>query len=148
TLKWHSRSVHSVAFSPDSTRLASASSDNMVKVWDASSGECPQTLSIGKPLQRISFDISGTYLHTDIGTIEICVPLGSSPLLSHSEPQSPQCHGLALSADRVWIIYNSENLMWLPSEYRPSCSAMSGNIVSIGVGTGRVWICKVELSTS
>src|SRR5271155_706782 len=33
-----------VAFSHDSARLASASSDKTVKIWDASSGECLQTL--------------------------------------------------------------------------------------------------------
>ena len=33
-----------MAFSPDSARLASASYDNTVKIWDASSGECLQTL--------------------------------------------------------------------------------------------------------
>src|SRR5277367_2866229 len=44
TLEGHSGSVRSVAFSHDSTRLASASDDKTVKIWDASSGECLQTL--------------------------------------------------------------------------------------------------------
>jgi WD40 repeat protein len=44
TLEGHSREVTSVAFSHDSSKLASASSDKMVKVWDASSGACLQTL--------------------------------------------------------------------------------------------------------
>ena len=44
TLEGHSGLVSSVAFSHDSTRLASASGDNTVKIWDASSGECLQTL--------------------------------------------------------------------------------------------------------
>src|SRR5438477_8071282 len=40
TLEGHSDSVKSVAFSHDSTRrLASASADSTVKIWDASSGE-------------------------------------------------------------------------------------------------------------
>ena len=44
TLKGHSRGVRSVAFSHDSARLASASYDRTVKIWDASSGECLPTL--------------------------------------------------------------------------------------------------------
>src|SRR3954451_14694708 len=44
TLEAHSGSVNSVAFSGDSTRLASASYDRTVKIWDASSGKCLQTL--------------------------------------------------------------------------------------------------------
>ncbi|KAF2678860.1 hypothetical protein K458DRAFT_282421, partial [Lentithecium fluviatile CBS 122367] len=44
TLEGHSGAVMSVAFSHDSTRLASASYDNTVKVWDVHSGACLQTL--------------------------------------------------------------------------------------------------------
>ncbi|KAF2788429.1 WD40 repeat-like protein, partial [Melanomma pulvis-pyrius CBS 109.77] len=44
TLKGHSDSVSSVAFSPDLTQLASGSGDQTVKIWDASSGECLSTL--------------------------------------------------------------------------------------------------------
>ncbi|XP_014553192.1 hypothetical protein COCVIDRAFT_29563, partial [Bipolaris victoriae FI3] len=44
TLEGHSDRVNSVAFSHDSTRLASASLDSAVKIWDASSGTCVHTL--------------------------------------------------------------------------------------------------------
>jgi hypothetical protein len=43
TLKGHGSEVMSVAFSPDSSRLASASGDHTVKVWDAATGQ--QTLT-------------------------------------------------------------------------------------------------------
>jgi WD40 repeat protein len=146
TLKGHSGVVMSVAFSHDSAWLASASYDETVKIWDASSGVCLQTLIIGQALFRISFDITDSYLQTNIGTIEISALSGPRPLLSHSEPQSPQYQGLALSSDGVWITYNSENLIWLPLDYRPSCLVVSENMIGTGVRTGRVWICKVELN--
>src|SRR5207248_2264502 len=44
TLEGHSHWVNSVAFSHDSARLASASHDKTVKIWDVSRGECLQTL--------------------------------------------------------------------------------------------------------
>ena len=128
-------SVRSVAFSPDSARLASASHDNTVKIWDASSGECLQTLDIGKALFNISVDTTGSYLHTEMGTIAIDAPTPSVP-----DPQIPRYQGGALSSDRAWITYNSENVVWLPSEYRPLCSAVSGKTIGIGVGSGKVWI--------
>ncbi|KAH7114689.1 NACHT domain-containing protein [Dactylonectria macrodidyma] len=44
TLEGHSGSVMSVAFSLDGQRLASASDDGTVKIWDATTGYCQATL--------------------------------------------------------------------------------------------------------
>ncbi|KAI9769750.1 MAG: hypothetical protein M1839_003596 [Geoglossum umbratile] len=145
TLEGHSDWVQSVAFSPNSAQLASASNDHTVKIWDASNGKCLQTLSIGKALFNISIDTTGLYLHTEIGTIAINAST-SSITPSVTDPQSSQYKGWGLSSDGVWITYDSENLVWLPSEYRPSCSAVSGNIIGIGVGSGRVWICNFNIN--
>ncbi|OCL00978.1 uncharacterized protein K441DRAFT_485688, partial [Cenococcum geophilum 1.58] len=132
-------------FSHDSARLASASYDWTVKIWDASSGECLQTVSINKVLFRISFDTTSSCLHTEIGTIAID-PLSALNITSSiTDLQDSQYQGRALSPDGAWITYNSENLVWLPSEYRPSCSAVSGKTIGVGVGSGKVWICNVEL---
>jgi WD40 repeat protein len=149
TLEGHSGSVNSVAFSHDSTRLASASYDRTVKIWDASSGACLQTLKISTVLRNISFDITGLYLHTEIGAITIgATPLVLSSTPTVTEPQNPGYQGLALSSDKAWITHNSKNLVWLPSEYRPSYSAVLGKTIGIGVGSGIVWICKVWFDIS
>ncbi|KAF2190335.1 WD40 repeat-like protein [Zopfia rhizophila CBS 207.26] len=147
TLEGHIGYVRSVAFSHDSTRLASASDDRTVKIWNVSSGECEQTLDIGQTLHKISFNTTGSCIHTEIGTIT----LTASPFFQTADvtgpqyPQYPQYQGGGMSLDRAWITYNDKHMLWLPSEYRPSCSAVLGNNVGIGVGSGRVWICSFHL---
>ena len=44
TLRGHTRSVLCVAFSPDGTRLATASEDQTIKLWDSATGEEVLTL--------------------------------------------------------------------------------------------------------
>ena len=44
TLKGHTGSVLSVAFSPDGKRIVSGSEDETLKVWDAVSGQVTLTL--------------------------------------------------------------------------------------------------------
>ncbi|KAL1644350.1 hypothetical protein SLS61_008857, partial [Didymella pomorum] len=147
TLEGHSDWVSSVAFSHDSSKLASASWDDTVKVWDASSGACLQTLNIGRTLYSLSFDPTSSFLRTDIGPIAI----HDQGVRSESdvvELAHPHYLGTSLSSDNIWIKYNGRNVLWIPSEYRPSCSAVCGNRVGMGVGTGRVWTCNFDPDTS
>ncbi|RYP43315.1 hypothetical protein DL768_009981 [Monosporascus sp. mg162] len=45
TLEDHSKSVLSIAWSHDASRLASGSADNTVKIWDPATGKCVSTLN-------------------------------------------------------------------------------------------------------
>jgi WD40 repeat protein len=148
TLGDHHGEVSSVTFSHDSARLASASVDKTVKIWDASSGKCLQTLDIGKALFNISIDTTSSYLHTEIGTIAINTSASNRTPYITTNPQNSRYQGWALSSDGAWITYNSENVVWLPSEYRPSCSAVSGKTIGIGVGSGKVWMCNFKVGDS
>ncbi|KAF1967999.1 WD40 repeat-like protein, partial [Bimuria novae-zelandiae CBS 107.79] len=89
TLQGHNGPVNSVAFSHDSARLASASFDRTVKLWEASSGGCLYTLSIGKALSSISFNITDSYLYTDLGTIDISALSDLVVLPTTLEPHNP-----------------------------------------------------------
>jgi WD40 repeat protein len=145
TLEGHSHLVSSVAFSHDSTKLASASYDKTIKVWDASSGACLQTLKFGEILRDISFDSTSSCLLTEIGTFAID-SLTTSGGTAIAEPGRALHLGVGLSTDNTWIQHDGRNMLWIPSEYRPSHSAVCGTTVGMGVGTGRVWLCSISVA--
>jgi WD40 repeat protein len=128
TLEGHSGFVYSVAFSHDSTRLASASGDNTVKIWDASSGACLQTLE----------GHSGRVSSTDL----VSILASLHPNKTVTQLQQPVSQEVAISPNHTWISNNAQDVLWLPTEYRPVCSAMSGRCVGIGTGSGKVWFCR------
>ncbi|KAL5381218.1 hypothetical protein DPSP01_007211 [Paraphaeosphaeria sporulosa] len=126
TLEGHSGGVISVAFSADSTRLASASDDTTVKIWEVSSGACLQTLEGN----------SGYISSADL------ISIFASLRLRTAEPQQAIRQGIAISSDSTWISDNAQNMLWLPTEYRPSSLAISSTSVGFGTGSGKVWVCR------
>jgi WD40 repeat protein len=143
TFHGHIDYVMSVAFSHDSTKLASASRDETIRLWDATNGECLQTLDTGRILHGLSFDPTGSFLHTEIGTIALQSLEGSSTR-TIAESDRPLYVATSLSSDTIWIQQAGKNMLWVPSEYRPSCSSVSGTTIGLGVGTGRVWFCRIS----
>jgi WD40 repeat protein len=144
TLEGHSGSLNTVAFSHDSAKLASASADKMVKIWDASSGACLQTLDTDQFLDTLSFDSTGSFLYTVKGAIAL-QSAEPSNVRDIAESKRSLYVAISLSPEGIWIKHAGENMLWLPSEYRPSCSSVSGAVVGIGTGTGKVWFCSINL---
>jgi hypothetical protein len=112
-------------------------------MWDASSGACLQTLNVGSSLYDLSFDPDGSRLYTELGSFEI-QSLETSSITDLVEPARPLCVGTGVSSDRIWIQHAGNNMLWVPSEYRPSHSSVCGTMVGVGVGSGRVWICSID----
>nr|ADA68836.1 HET-R [Podospora anserina] len=153
TLEGHRGSVHSVAFSPDGQRFASGAVDDTVKIWDPASGQCLQTLEgHNGSVSSVAFSADGQRLAS--GAVDCTVKIW--------DPASGQClqtlegyrssvssvafladnqgaHGYRLGQDTTWVICNGQNVLWLPPEYRPTCSAIQGRIVAIGCSSGRVF---------
>jgi len=138
TLEGHSDSVWSVAFSYDGTQVISGSWDKTVKIWDAGSGACLKTLNVGRTVSPVAFDTTGLYLLTNTGTISWDILSDSNTALAATALEEPRHHGYGLNADKAWITWNGQNILWLPSEYRPSCSAVASSTIVIGCTSGRV----------
>jgi WD40 repeat protein len=130
TLEGHSEAISSVAFSHDSARLASASYDSTVKLWDARSGACLQTLKG-----------HGSWA-SSAGIVSILASRQSDKTVRNPQHSIPL--EASVSSNRTWVSTDAQNLLWLPTEYRPSCSTVSPRCVGLGTGSGKVWICYLE----
>ncbi len=73
-------------------------------------------------ISRVAFDKTGTGLQTNLGTV----------VLSPSDSGLQSFMGWALSEDGLWITFNKEHMLWLPSEFRPSCSVVEGDKIYTG----------------
>jgi WD40 repeat protein len=141
------KSFRSITFSHDSSRLAAAFGENIVKVFDAKSGVCLQTLSVDRKITSLSFDSTGSHLHTNVGTIAVDSSETSS-LVTLAEPKHCQWLGAGISSDGMWITNGDQNILRIPPEYRGDCSCVGGNMVAIGTESGKVWICSVDLPSA
>ncbi|MFF8726291.1 WD40 repeat domain-containing serine/threonine protein kinase [Streptomyces sp. NPDC015171] len=77
TLTGDARYVRSVAFSPDSSVLATDSDESTVRIWDASRGTALHTLPIGSgnDMVQMAFSADGTLLMThNVGVVQIWDP--------------------------------------------------------------------------
>ncbi|KAF5128340.1 Vegetative incompatibility protein HET-E-1 [Metarhizium anisopliae] len=138
-LKSHGDSVRSAAFSHDSTLVASASDDKLVRIWRRKTGECIYTINLGITLRRLSFDPNTSLLLTEVGAVTIgCINATSMSTPSNSAVISPNFSGYGISRDMCWITWHGDNLLWLPVEFRPSCSNVSRSTVVIGSASGKV----------
>jgi WD40 repeat protein len=142
TLYGHRNWVSSVAFSHDGTQVVSGSDDKTVKIWDAGSGACLKTLNIGRTFYNVA------YLLTNIGATLWDISSDSNTALAATALEEPRHHGYGLSVDQGWITWNGQNVLWLPSEYRPSCLAIASSTIVIGCPSGRVLTINFSFNKS
>ncbi|EAQ85350.1 hypothetical protein CHGG_09364 [Chaetomium globosum CBS 148.51] len=101
TLEGHRYSVSLVAWSHDVTRLASASNDGTVKIWDPATDQCVSTLKTDGDVDDLQFhesnsDLLRTNLGTfDLGTLTISTVFGPTS----TDRSSPIAVGYGLSSN-------------------------------------------------
>ncbi|MDY7231368.1 AAA-like domain-containing protein [Hyalangium rubrum] len=124
----HKGRVFAVAFSPDSSLLATGSSDTTARLWDASSGKALAILSHQGAVNAVAFGPDGSRLATgsDDHTARLWQAYPGKPLaiLAHDQSVSavafsPDGSRLATSDDktaRLWEVSSGKLLALLPHQ--------------------------------
>ncbi|KIM95286.1 hypothetical protein OIDMADRAFT_183875 [Oidiodendron maius Zn] len=145
--------ANAVTLSTNGKYIASSLKNGGVNIWDTETGQCCQRINVCKGFRSISFDRTGSCLHTDIGTIILRPSLSllsaaPSSLRPYQSPQEPSFRGYSISLDGAWIMWNSEKLLWLPPEYRPIKSAIAGSAVVLASLSKRILIFRFSMDSS
>jgi hypothetical protein len=90
TLSGHTANVFEVVFSPDGKRLATASDDGSIRIWNAASGETQVTFTPGAAAYHLTFGTDGKTLTTTEADGRIKVwDAATGKLLNTTEPPAP-----------------------------------------------------------
>jgi WD40 repeat protein len=140
-LEGHHWEVNAVAFSTDGQLLASASFDHTVKLWNLATGELSQQIAdYDVTVRHLRFSSGDQCLETDRGVLKL------QSNQSAGQAAMSQTSGTIMMVGD-WIIYDKKNLLWLPADYRGSCSAWSGNTLAVGSESGRVIFLQFNIQS-
>ena len=143
--------VDKVFFSDDGQRAAISHWDGTISIWNATSWEHIQTISVGYRIESLRFN-EGDHcrIHTDVGTFLLGSPLSSHPTRPVDDVLSADASrvGVGISSDGAWIMNGAEKMLWLPPEYRAVQPELRGSTVAMACENGHIWIARMLLDTS
>lgn len=125
TFEGHSASVSAVAFSPNSQVIASASLDQTIRFWNTETKDMIQQYDV-EDIKTLFFSVDGSHIRTNRGQINLTA--NASPTQSQLGRTKPH-----------WLHRRVHEELLFPTNLTGlSRSAVWGNIVVIGLGSGRV----------
>ena len=150
TLHGHQSSVRTVAFSPRDGEqlLASTSADGVIKVWNISTGAVLQHLQIYDIyISSIAFSTTGPYLQTNLGLVRIDYYSPSAPRNDNGKgitTEKVTAKASPMFLEGNWIVKDGKKLLWLPPQYRATCSAFHKNRFGLGHSSGLVSFLELK----
>ena len=142
-LEGHTGWVTAVAFSHDGSLLASASHDRTVRLWDPATGQEVQKLMKALSTYTISFSIDKKTILTDQEALHVDNRLISDNQYTPTTTRNFSTEDTVVIHDN-WVQQGLRNLLWLPHEYRGSCTDVHGNMLAIGQYSGHVSFVQVD----
>jgi hypothetical protein len=118
--------------------VASASDYHTVRLWNPATGAALQTIESGATIRRIPFSRDGQYLETNRGLLSL-----RSSFPNSSPPQVQSFSNIFAKGD--WITRDTENLLWLPFDYRVMRLVLHRNQLALGYASDQVIFIEFRL---
>lgn len=126
-----------MSFSQDCELLATASNTS-VKLWDLRTKEVRTLCSTDKVFQ-LAFSREGSFLETNIGTLELEIfPSGECKL----QPDRSLC--FTSCEESEWVSWATKKILWLPDDYRGSCIAAQDNLFAMANKSGKITVIEID----
>ncbi|KAJ5948231.1 hypothetical protein N7466_001246 [Penicillium verhagenii] len=130
-LKGHSDVIRLLLFPPDGKELVSTSTDGTVRLWNVGTGQLVHTVHTNGLADRVEFSDDLLHLKTNLGSISI-------PSKYDGVTTSAKKTAEIRLEETVWVSLHGKRSLWLPLEYRASCSKVRDNCLVVGTSSGRV----------
>jgi hypothetical protein len=158
TLEGHTERVTSVAFSPGGQQIVSGSGDKTVRCWDAATGQqlLPALEGHTERVTSVAFSPDGQQIVSGSGdkTVRRWDAATGQQLLPALEGHTYGVTSVAFSPDgkhiptlhvsENWLADGTTNLLWLPTGYRPTCQAVWGGIIALGLSSGGLLVLEFQ----
>jgi hypothetical protein len=95
------------------------------------------------PTYTISFSIDKKTIFTDQGALHVNNRFNSDNQYTPATTRNSPTENAAMMNDS-WVQQGLRNLLWLPHEYRGSCTNVHGNMLAIGQHSGHVSFVQLD----